>query len=356
MQATEITSTVVHPLRPRLERLLYELADQNERHRVTRRDVREDSRFPGIVMMLGIFGVEKFDDILEELGLWPEHPSDDCLIWSLRRFYIQNGRAPTLRDAEQGDLPYSKSIYKRRFGSWNQALIAAGIPCLKPRGGWANHDPRWDDVTLEMMVQYFRDTFGGQGRLPTEGDYAAGGYLYPLSVCIRECETWENLSQLTGLPMALQFQKRPEALRASDDEMLFYLLERYWDEQTLPTIAAYNKSHPKYSAQAYCKRFGSWRNTAKLLGYRLASDPEDLSDLRDTVLLYLMIRYESTGILPTAKEYKASNPEYSYELCIKLFKTWHRTAKMAYLTPAADSAKSANEQAVVLDAKSNQAA
>ncbi len=356
MRTTSVmTETSVHPLRPRLTKLLYELADQNERHRVTQRDVKADARFPGISMVLAIFGVKKFDDILNELGLWPEHPSDNCLIRSLRRFYIQNNCAPTTKDSDNGWLPYSTNVYMRRFGSWNKALIAAGLPYKKASGGWTKHDPRWDGVTLETVVQYMQETFGEQGYLPTLLEYEAGDYLYPVVVCLRLSSTWGNLARLAGLHLKFQAQTPQGAPRATNDELLFYLLERYWDEQTLPTVQEYDNSHPKYPARIYYERFVNWSNVADLLGFRMASRAKDLSDLRDTVLLYLMIRYEDTGILPTIKDYKASNPEYSYELCVKLFKNWRQTAKLTGLT-LASSIKSNGSHVITLGTKNSEAA
>ena len=46
---------------------------------------------------------------------------------SLRSFFEKNGRTPRISDANRGLLLYSSTGYMRAFGSWNQALSAAGL-------------------------------------------------------------------------------------------------------------------------------------------------------------------------------------------------------------------------------------
>lgn len=46
------------------------------------------------------------------------------LIEELKRFYKENGRSPTTRDK----LEYGWATFSTRFGSWNKALISAGLP------------------------------------------------------------------------------------------------------------------------------------------------------------------------------------------------------------------------------------
>ncbi len=50
--------------------------------------------------------------------------SDDELIEELRRFYKDNGRSPTTMDK----LRYGWCTFSTRFGTWNKALTAAGLP------------------------------------------------------------------------------------------------------------------------------------------------------------------------------------------------------------------------------------
>lgn len=50
----------------------------------------------------------------------------------LNRFYSEYGRTPRIRDIDK--LSFGASTARRRFGSWNKALIAAGLPI--------NHDPK----------------------------------------------------------------------------------------------------------------------------------------------------------------------------------------------------------------------
>jgi len=53
--------------------------------------------------------------------------SNEEMLGELRAFYERVGRAPKKREA-QDRLPFGESTVTKRFGSWNKALIAAGVP------------------------------------------------------------------------------------------------------------------------------------------------------------------------------------------------------------------------------------
>lgn len=330
-----ITSATAVELQDQIAELLRKCARESERQRVTAKMVKTDRRFPVMLVILRAFDAKKFDDVLRAVGLWPEHPTHGELVRSLRRFYVKNNRVPTLKDAENGGLPYSVNTYTRSSGSWNNMLNEAGLPYRRATGGWKAHDPRWDNVTKKEAARYLRETFGATGFLPPMMEYEAGNYFYPTCVYIRLFHTWGAAARTAGLQLVRHLPTNSPS-RVPDEDLLLWLMIEYEDTKILPSAAQFRKSNPKYSYAQYCKRFGGWRKVAELIGYRLASDVAQEKYDPDRAILYLMVRYETTGILPTAKAYKASNPEYSYELYIKLFKTWRRTAKLAGLRLASN--------------------
>jgi len=62
---------------------------------------------------------------LVEAGIKPiwRPLTDDELINELKRFFKENGRSPTIRN----QLEYGWTTFSNRFGSWNNALTAAGL-------------------------------------------------------------------------------------------------------------------------------------------------------------------------------------------------------------------------------------
>jgi len=53
--------------------------------------------------------------------------SNEFLISELQRFVEENERPPTKREFDTANGYPSLSVYKKRFGSWGAALVAAGI-------------------------------------------------------------------------------------------------------------------------------------------------------------------------------------------------------------------------------------
>ena len=76
--------------------------------------------------------------------------TDEELLDKLRLFYQHHGRPPTLQEFPGG------ATIEQRFGSWNEALRAAGLPVNKP-----NKIP--DEVLLDRLRAFYQE----HGRSPT---------------------------------------------------------------------------------------------------------------------------------------------------------------------------------------------
>lgn len=313
-------------------RTLQKKAEEEGAYRFNLTEIKRDARFPPLSIIFTYFNVKRFDEILRAAQLWPQHPTKDELIISLRRFYIQNGRSPRQVDACEGRLPYHLRRYVGDFDGWNNAIREAGLPVYTPRGAGAGiRLDIWDDVSDDELIWYLKDTFADIGFLPAANTYKVGDYKYPHGLYLRRFGSWKIVAELAGLRTALEEQALKMAAKL--DDMLLYLMVRYEDTKVLPTSADYAASNPKYSLGAYCRHFGGWKQVADLIGYTIAtrSKEERPGWSNDDLLLYLMVRYEDTGILPYMREYRQSNPKYSLELYVKRFGSWKNVAKLTGL-------------------------
>jgi sulfur relay (sulfurtransferase) DsrC/TusE family protein len=103
--------------------------------------------------------------------------SDEELLDKLRAFYKTHGRAPSIRNFPGGPT------YEYRFGSWNAALRAAGLPINKP--GF---------VSDEEMITALQDFYNEYGRSPTLDEFPKAGTIE------MRFGAWNKALEVAGLP------------------------------------------------------------------------------------------------------------------------------------------------------------
>ena len=106
--------------------LLREFADEHG-HPPTAPEVNDKDGFPGADTFVGHFGT--WNNAIDAAGFEPRlrRRSDEELLAELREF-ASNGEYPTHTAVGNCEDMASPSTYKRRFGSWSNALDAAGLP------------------------------------------------------------------------------------------------------------------------------------------------------------------------------------------------------------------------------------
>jgi hypothetical protein len=136
---------------------------------------------------------------------------------------------------------YSSGTFRRRFGSWSQALEKAGLK--------ANN---WQNVTDESYLQDIRLVAESLGKKSvTQAEYNDLG-KYSSSAASAKFGTWLKALQAAGL-------ERTRNLGITIEEY-FLNLEKVW--RTLgrqPSMGEMRKPLSAYSADAYADRFGTWR-------------------------------------------------------------------------------------------------
>jgi hypothetical protein len=167
--------------------------------------------------------------------------SEDELIDALKRLAEQLGRTPRARDADAHPNVATRRTYITRFGSWRNALEAAGIPL----------DPRSTGYDRETLLAHLRDLAKDLERTPTLGDLKAVD-----GPCGATYES--HFGSWTAALSAAGLEPGPRSKRYSRDELLSVLQElaaklghapsmaELWERDDLPTPSTY-----KY-------RFGRW--------------------------------------------------------------------------------------------------
>ena len=104
--------------------------------------------------------------------------SNEELLDKLRLFHQQHGRPPTLQEFPSG------STIEQRFGSWNSALEAAGLPVNKP-----------DKIPDEILLDRLRAFYNEQSRSPTYAE------LLGATTILTRFGGWNKALQAAGLSL-----------------------------------------------------------------------------------------------------------------------------------------------------------
>ncbi|WP_266082224.1 homing endonuclease associated repeat-containing protein [Haladaptatus caseinilyticus] len=162
------------------------------------------------------------------------------------------GKTPSMREMnEHGE--YSASTFQYRFGSWNDAITAAG---LSPN---SQSDSIYSDTELLTALQQFAQKLGNtpSKRLMREqGPHSPATYANRFG-------SWKEAVTEAGL------EPYRRGVKITEDELLAELEELATSIGKSPTASEMNE-RGKFSASTYHRHFGSW--TAALEASGLSPD------------------------------------------------------------------------------------
>lgn len=156
----------------------------------------------------------------------------ECLVEKIKQRANELGRPP--KNTEMTNP--SGRTYIRAFGTWNEALRAAGYQPDYPREGFDR----------ERLIAHLKDEAERLGRTPLASEMAnPRGYIY-----MRVFGTWHKALEAAGLKP----EKSSRRKAYTKEELIQKIQER---AQELGRAPNYNEvSRPYYST--YVKYFGSW--------------------------------------------------------------------------------------------------
>lgn len=91
--------------------------------------------------------------------------TDDILLSYLNRFYEYSGKVPKTRDFKNNPKYPPCDIYRKKFGSWNNAIILAKLDKFKTK---RIVTPKYtDEELLNLLAQFYNEI----GRAPIENEF-----------------------------------------------------------------------------------------------------------------------------------------------------------------------------------------
>lgn len=256
--------------------------------------------------------------------------SDEELIEYLKELYTELGRTPGKRDLKK----YSESPYRKHFGSFNNALIKAGLP--------VNRRFYSDDDILGWIQDFYKTN----GRSPYESEFIK---LFGDSKLFRKrWGTWSSTLKAAKVPVRTSFKS------LSNEEMLDRLVEVCKMLGRMPKSAEFAKyGLPSY--HTYTNRFGM--TPACLLkehGYVSVYSIRKNNISKEQIIDELKEIAKLLGHVPSILDIDrlAKNSIYSSSFIYrKFFGSWNNALKKAGFEPNSEALKGLSDEEIMNIAK-----
>jgi len=111
----------------------------------------------------------------------------EILIQKIQQLHIKTSKTPTVEMIKKSKEMPSKSTYYRKFGSWNNALLEAGIKPNKPK------------YNRNELINYIQKLHNELEKTPTEEEMLNDMNTPSLTPFYNEFGNWNNAVQQAGL-------------------------------------------------------------------------------------------------------------------------------------------------------------
>lgn len=233
---------------------------------------------------------------------------DETLLDHLREFADGLGHSPS--SAEMNDEgPHSGVTYSRRFGSWSEALEAAGL----------EQNTHRSRVSREETRGAIQDLAEELGRTPTGKEFDQHGeYSKPLAT--KRFGSWNEALSEAGLD-PVQRRYTPDQLREAIQELA--------DELEKTPTRTELKQHKGIAQSAIDNHFGSWNGALRAAGF----DPPHRKDIpTEELITALQSLAESQDETPTQGDMVDHGP-FSSAVYKRRFGSWNEALGVAGITP-----------------------
>lgn len=228
------------------------------------------------------------------------------LLDELHRLHDVIGNTPTSRDMERRGC-YSPSLYSRKFDSWNAAIRRAGLEVTEQR-----------DIPQSDLVHELERLSEKLGRLPTAGEMEHKGE-FSVNTYVREFGSWNDaLADVFGKINRQRDVPKSELL----DE-----LDRIGESRVNPPTAVEVADADSYAVSTFTGTFGTWNDALRAAGY----EPTEQQNIPPADLIDELHRLsEEMEQTPTALDMERSG-DFGWTTYREKFGSWNEALRAADL-------------------------
>ncbi|MFA7030583.1 MAG: hypothetical protein WC179_09930 [Candidatus Cloacimonadaceae bacterium] len=230
----------------------------------------------------------------------------EFLISELHRFVKQYEKNPTLETFGADKSYPSSTVYARYFGTWNKALIEAGLEVNN-----------FTEYTPELLISELYRFIEENDRIPTFNDMC-GNNGYPHATTYSSYfGSWTNAVKVAGIDKK-DFMKTH----------LISELHRFVDnEGHIPSAPEMKREWGYPAKNTYARYFGTWNQAlveAELELHRPTYTEDDLLDI-------LIDYYDTYNKTPVSSDFTGENGYPSSVTYSEKFGSWNNALKLAGL-------------------------
>lgn len=169
--------------------------------------------------------------------------SDEELIEQIQMLAQELGKTPSVMEFNLDDRVSSVSTVRKSFGSWNNFVVAAGLPI----------NDRKPNFTDEELINQLKAVVEEMGRVPTYRQFSERPETVSRAAIGKHFGTWNNFIKAAGFkPKNLSYDK------ISDETLIEQVQGLAIKLGAIPTTTEFNKDPNTASAGTAIIHFGSW--------------------------------------------------------------------------------------------------
>ena len=239
--------------------------------------------------------------------------SDDELLNRLQKFAEELGRPPSQNEMDDTG-PHASKTYGNRFGSWNNALEAAGL-----QNGTNDPDGRPPTPEKDLLtdLKSVADIVEGA---PSEREYSTHG-KYSVKTYCKRFGGWNSALQAAGFEPNVEMNLSQEALITA--------LQGFAEKLGRPpTTDEMDRSGP-YTSNSYKRAFANWNSALRRAGLEVHS-VWDVSE--EDLISELNSLAEELDHVPRKDEMR-SQGKWSAAVYQERFGSWNEALRVAGFEP-----------------------
>jgi hypothetical protein len=290
----------------------------------TRDELQTDDDAPSAATVQNHFGT--WNDAIQAAGLQPRTPggqtqySENDIISHIQRL-ADGDDPPTRREFRADDDTPAAATVRTQFGGWNNAVEAAGFQS-RDQGGYTPSQ-QWskDDIISHIQRLATGDDPPTQQEFDADTDAPSAGTVQ------NYFGSWNDAIQAAGFE-----PPTPGGHTQYSENDIISHIQRLADGDTPPTATECNADDDAPSVPTVTAHFGSWNNAIQAAGLtpRTHGAPKQYS--RHDIISHIQ-RLADGDSPPTTTEFSADDDAPSVPTVIQFFDSWNTAVEAAGCHP-----------------------